>query len=505
MQKLRLLACVVFSLQLAACVTETTVVGSDRQIRPKTDEKEAARTRIALGINYLQRGDNAQAKFNLEKAKSLAPDLAEVHNAMAYYFQQVAEYDAAEKSYQKAIALEPDNADSYNNYGAFLCQREKYEQAEKLLLQAISRPGYIRAADSYENIALCRLEQKDFVQAKNYLDLSIKHNASRPSALFNLASVNYAMADLPAAQVLLDRMQSASQISPRSVLLGYLIAQEQQDYSRMQSAEQLLLTTYPQSQETLLFSQGKLAETEFSLLRKSYKQQLLQQPAVQANADRVQPKIKITRKKPPAMVAAAPVIAEPVARTSQTLPSAATLVNTLSELPAEEPVQLPEQTQLQAAVAVQPLPEDKVITEAETSTAAAEQQPQTVTPIASAEANPVPEAITHEVQQDETLYGIAERYSVTISDIISWNSLRDNRPIVKGQILWIGQHAPQQIEPQIEVPERYQLQYGDTLFRISMRYRVKLTSLLQWNNLTEQSPIRAGQFIYLKDPAQLEL
>jgi type IV pilus assembly protein PilF len=34
---------------------------------------------------------------------------------------------------------------------------------------------------------------------------------------------------------------------------------------------------------------------------------------------------------------------------------------------------------------------------------------------------------------------------------------------------------------------------------------VKLTSLLQWNNLTEQSPIRAGQFIYLKDPAQLEL
>ncbi len=58
------------------------------------------------------------------------------------------------------------------------------------------------------------------------------------------------MADLAAAQVLLDRMQSASQISPRSVLLGYQIAQEQQDYSRMQSAEQLLLTTYPQSQES---------------------------------------------------------------------------------------------------------------------------------------------------------------------------------------------------------------------------------------------------------------
>lgn len=438
MQKLRLLACVMFSIQLAACVTETTVVGSDRQVRPKTDQKEAARTRIALGINYLQRGDNAQAKFNLEKAKSLAPELAEVHNAMAYYYQQVAEFEAAEKSYQKAIDLEPDNADSYNNYGAFLCQRGKYQQAEKLLLQAISRPGYIRAADSYENIALCRLEQKDFVQAKSYLDLSIKHNASRPSALFNLASVNYAMADLPAAQVLLDRMQNASQISPRSVLLSYQIAQEQQDYSRMQTAEQLLLTTYPQSQESLLFSQGKLNESEFSKLRQDYKQQLLQQPAEQLKTGAVQPKIKITRKKPPAVVATQPEIV-PVERTTETQSQAETLVQ------------------------------------------------------------------QHEVQQDETLYGIAERYSVTISDIISWNSLRDNQPIVKGQILWIGQQAPRQIEPQIEVPERYQIQYGDTLFRISMRYRVKLTSLLQWNNLTEQSPIRAGQFIYLKDPAQLEL
>lgn len=438
MHKLRLLACVILSIQLAACVTETTVVGSDRQIRPKVDQKEAARTRIALGINYLQRGDNAQAKFNLEKAKSLAPELAEVHNAMAYYYQQVAEFEAAEHSYKTAIDLEPNNADSYNNYGAFLCQRGKYQQAEQLLLQAISRPGYIRAADSYENIALCRLEQKDFVQAKAYLDLSIKHNASRPSALFNLASVNYAMADLAAAQVLLERMQSASQISPRSVLLGYQIAQEQQDYSRMQSAEQLLLTTYPQSQESLLLSQGKLTESEFSQLRQDYKQQLLRQPAEQVKAGAGQPKIKITRKK-------APVTG---ATESKVLPA--------------------------------------------TLTAQMQSRAKTV-------------AVQHQVQQDESLYGIAERYSVTISDIISWNSLRDNQPIVKGQILWIGQQAHRQIEPQIEVPERYQIQDGDTLFRISMRYRVKLTSLLQWNNLTEQSPIRAGQFIYLKDPAQLEL
>lgn len=471
MQKLRLLACVIFSLQLVACVTETTVVGSDRQIRPKTDQKEAARTRIALGINYLQRGDNAQAKFNLEKAKSLAPELAEVHNAMAYYYQQVAEYDAAESAYQKAIELEPDNPDSYNNYGAFLCQRGKYQHAEKLLLQAISRPGYIRAADSYENIALCRLEQNDFIHAKSYLDLSLRHNASRPSALFNLASVYYAMADLPAAAVLLDRMQSASQISPRSVLLGYQIAQEQQDYSRMQIAEQLLLTTYPQSQETLLFSQGKLSESEFSRLRQKYKEQLLQ-PASDQKAAVEQPKIKIIRKKIP--------VATPTGQSKQI------------ENIKVEPLSGSRAKSITTAV---------VQTIRQLPLTSARGKSQTGMP----EAEPTARVLHYQMQQDESLYGIAERYSVTISPIISWNSLRDNQPIVKGQNLWIGQQAPRQIEPQIEVPERDQIQYGDALLRMAIRYRMKLTSLLQWNNLTELSPIRAGQFIYLLDPAQLEL
>lgn len=428
MQRLRLLACVVLSLQLASCVTETTVVGSDRQIRPQLDQNEAARTRVALGIHYLQRGDNSQAKFNLEKAKSLAPQLAEVHNALAYYYQQVADFSAAQQSYQHAITLEPANADTYNNYGTFLCQQGHYQQAEELLQKAISTAGYIRVADSYENLALCRLEQKDFIQAKAYLELSIQHNSTRPSALFNLASVHYAMADLTSARQLLQRIQQASQISPRAVLLDYLIAQEQYDTNRMSSAERLLMSTYPQSREALLLSQGKLDESEFSQLRQQYQGRMKQ--AVQGSkTDSEPPKIKVIRKPVPLVLTAPPASPE----------SSQTKVLQLSKL----------------------------------------MQSQRVAGL-----------VQHQAQQDESLYGIAERYSVTISDIISWNFLRDNQPVVKGQILWIGQQAPRQIEPQIEVPERYQIRDKNILSEISARYRVKLTNLLQWNNLTEQSPMR---------------
>ena len=56
---------------LSACVSESTIVSNDRVAGPRTDMTEAARTRMSLGLNYLQRGDTSQAKYNLEKAKQL--------------------------------------------------------------------------------------------------------------------------------------------------------------------------------------------------------------------------------------------------------------------------------------------------------------------------------------------------------------------------------------------------------------------------------------------------
>ena len=48
---------------------------SKRQGERQTDNKQIARTRLSLGLNYLQRGETSQARFNLEKARELAPDL----------------------------------------------------------------------------------------------------------------------------------------------------------------------------------------------------------------------------------------------------------------------------------------------------------------------------------------------------------------------------------------------------------------------------------------------
>lgn len=263
-------------LLLGGCVSEQTYVGTDRPVASRTfDNIEAARTRISLGLNYLRRGDSSQAKYNLERARSFAPNSAEVYSALAYYYQMVGENKQAENYFREAISKDANYADAYNNYGAFLCQLERYDEAEQLLLKAISRPGYIRVAESYENLALCQLQQNNFTKAKTYLDNSTNHNSTRITSLTLSAGLSYAMGDNRGAKALLDRIQRLGRVSSRTVLLSYLIADKNGDQQTLRNAEQLLLTLYTDTPEARLLLQQKLQDSEFEQLRERYKDSLM--------------------------------------------------------------------------------------------------------------------------------------------------------------------------------------------------------------------------------------
>ncbi len=115
---------------MSGCVSQSTLVETNRIGEPRTDMTEAARTRMSLGLNYLQRGDTSQAKYNLEKASQLAPEMAEIDNAIAYYYQQVGETALAEQSYRQSLRKDGNNPDTLNNFGVFLCQLQKYQEAD---------------------------------------------------------------------------------------------------------------------------------------------------------------------------------------------------------------------------------------------------------------------------------------------------------------------------------------------------------------------------------------
>jgi len=547
-------------LALTGCVSEQSYVGTDKPVSDRSfDNIEAARTRISLGLNYLRRGDTSQAKYNLERARSFAPNSAEVHSALAYYYQSVGEEKQAEEYFRLAIQKDANYADAYNNYGAFLCQLHRYDEAEQLLLKAISRPGYIRVAESYENLALCKLQQNNFSKAKTYLESSVSHNTTRITSLTMQAGLSYAMGDNRAAKNQLDRISRLGRVSARTVLLSYLIAEKSGDRDTMQSAEQLLLTLYTDSPETRLLLQGRLADSEFEQLRERYKDSLMANIVLPDDSAKQQvpaqpvdnPKLKIVKRKTAeADTQVAAVVAQKTVKKATPVPSAAASVpaaapaqslnNSISAIAgsltqnnaalttaAPQPVNLPQETTPAPAQAVasETAPEPAITSTtaaAEVNQAAQSEQPAPVvqeTATAAAATGSETSATSgvpfHIVKEAESLYAISVQHNIRLPSLMQWNQLTPASVIKAGQKIWLAEVSPEQLQAaqptskpaviQQDISSPYhQVASGETMFAISYRYNIRLDRFLSWNNLTEQSRLKVGQQVYIVDPASIE-
>lgn len=294
MRGIKLAWCIVVGILLQGCVSESTIVEERRLVERAPDQKQVARTRLALGVSYLERGDTAQAKFNLEKALETDDSLPEVHNALAYYYQIVGEDDQAEAAYQQSLRRDSDNADTRNNFGAFLCQRGKYAQAEQQLLDATKIAGYIRVADSYENLALCARSQQKFEQYQQYLQQGLRHNGNKVTLLYHMAVLHYAKNELPAAQRYQQKLQQLGQVSPQVTLLRYLIAKELHNTAELAAAEKLLLSAYAAEPEAGWLLSGDFSTAEPVMLRQQIH---AAGSANQAAGVATNPQIKVVRRK----------------------------------------------------------------------------------------------------------------------------------------------------------------------------------------------------------------
>jgi type IV pilus assembly protein PilF len=163
-------------LVLAGCVSQTTLHGKPQPQR-SFDPQQAAQTRLALGLQYLQNGDLEQAKANLERARAHSPNEPAVHTGLAYYYQRVADIDQAEQFYRSALSLEQNNGDSMNNLAVLLCLQQRYVEADALFRRAAAAPGYIKIASTYQNAARCAEQRGDLKAAAGYDQQALNYRA----------------------------------------------------------------------------------------------------------------------------------------------------------------------------------------------------------------------------------------------------------------------------------------------------------------------------------------
>jgi len=179
----------------------------------------------------------AIAKKNYELAIKYNPLDVDAYNNLALTCQQLNDYRCVADNYQKAFQLKPNNWEGHYGLGSFYDDRGKYDLAEqqyKLAIEidrdravgaisnlsrlkniqkepaaaaALALQGLNHAQDPeaqaalYKNLGWARLEQKRYVEAKNFLQKAAQLDSQRIDAYCLLAQAKEALGEMDSTRI----------------------------------------------------------------------------------------------------------------------------------------------------------------------------------------------------------------------------------------------------------------------------------------------------------------
>lgn len=235
---------IVFSILVAGCASQPA--SHKNTLAPGVNQVEAAKTRVSLGLTYLKNGNYVQAKTNLDKALEFAPRLGDAHFALAYYYQQVSEWEIARQYYEQAMHLDSNNPDLINSYGAFLCEIGEYREAQENLLRAINIKTYNRTAETYENLAICSHRQGNIGEAMNYLRSALQHQPGRARSWYMLVELLLAKQQWQEAKVAYRQYEKVVPVTADTLNLAIEIEKGLGNANIAQGYADMLQTLYPE-------------------------------------------------------------------------------------------------------------------------------------------------------------------------------------------------------------------------------------------------------------------
>ncbi|MDV5171411.1 type IV pilus biogenesis/stability protein PilW [Photobacterium rosenbergii] len=237
--------CLLLCSFLAGCVT----VDETGKAPQSVNKVEAAEARVTLGLGYLEKGQWQRARDNFELALQYAPRYYRAQNAMAYYYQRVDEPESAEKIYRQALKYSPKNGDVRNNYGVFLCSQGRYDEAIDQFESAIKQPYYYLTSASYENAALCSLEQGNQPQARGYFDKALAYDPYRGKSMLQLSKLDIEAQNFKEARVRLFKFNKRYGYKADSLWLLIQLEQQAGQDSQADKYAGILKAQFPNSQQ----------------------------------------------------------------------------------------------------------------------------------------------------------------------------------------------------------------------------------------------------------------
>lgn len=473
---------------LSACVTEPR--DPDFAGAEGINKEAAAKNRVSLGLTYLSNGNFSQAKANLDKALNFAPKSADAHFAMAYYYQQVDELQTADEYYLEALNLAPENPNIINSYGAFLCEQGRYEKAKSYFLKAVTSKSYVSTAETYENLAICAVDQGKTDEAIGFFEQALNHQPTRGKSLFLLAQLQKDQGNFGEAKKTLWKYDRVSRVSSESLWLSYEIARGLGDTKSALGYGELMKSMYPEHPNTALFKQqmGKFqpVATVTSKRRAPAQQQEAATTSTSPQDSADSPSmIKVSKKSK--VLAPADSTTEPVI---ESVTNAAADTQVVVENTQDSPVN-------EAADQTADKTDDKrilAITQSEAQKREADLEAALAAEFTADTSN----------SPTATIDGTATKVdnSLATADPVPALAKETVKELVQEPVKErVQEAASQKIDKAADENASYHIVLPkENLYRISLRYNVKMKFLMQWNNLDDPSDIKIGMKLRVKDP-----
>ncbi len=106
----------------------------------------------------------------------------------------------------------------------------------------------------------------------------------------------------------------------------------------------------------------------------------------------------------------------------------------------------------------------------------------------------------HIVSPGDTFWDLSREYKVSVRKLASWNGMAPGDPLRVGQklVVWTRASSTKRFHPGSQIrPIYYRVRKGDSLSRISSRFRVSVADLRKWNTLPKGRYLQPGQRIKL--------
>jgi len=101
----------------------------------------------------------------------------------------------------------------------------------------------------------------------------------------------------------------------------------------------------------------------------------------------------------------------------------------------------------------------------------------------------------YRVKPGDSLWKIARQHQVRVKQLVNWNDIDSDSALSVGKRLQVSSKPIQ--ERQTVQKVGYKVRSGDSLYRIADKFSVRVSDIVQWNNIKKDRYLQTGQHLTL--------